>query len=113
MYSVGNGWLWVVFAAVVLVLVVVDLLLFKGGRAHRVTVKEAASWSLVCVSGALLSCAGLCSYLAQPGGKTLANEQAVLFLAAYVMAKSLAIENVFVWIRIFGYFSVPLELQRR
>jgi len=113
MYSVGNGWLWGVFAAVVLVLVVVDLLLFKGGRAHRVTVKEAAAWSLVWVAAALLFCAGLWWYLAQTGGKTLANEQAVLFLTAYVMEKSLAIDNVFVWILIFGYFSVPLELQRR
>lgn len=113
MYSIGNGWLWGAFATVVLALLAVDLLVFRGGRAHRVTFKEAAIWSLVWVATALLFCAGLWWYLAQTGGAALANEQALLFLTAYVMEKSLAIDNVFVWILIFGYFSVPLALQRR
>src|SRR5699024_6901203 len=113
MESVGNVGLWGVFAALVLGLLTVDLLLFKGGRAHRVTMKEAAMWSLVWVMTALLFCVGLWWYLYETSGASLANEQAMLFLTAYVMEKSLAIDNVFVWILIFGYFSVPLELQRR
>lgn len=113
MHSVGTPLLWGCFAVLVLVLLAVDLLLFKGGRAHRVTMKEAAAWSLAWVTVALVFCVGLWWYLAGTQGYGVANEQAMLFLTAYVMEKSLAVDNVFVWILIFGYFSVPLELQRR
>lgn len=113
MHSVGSPLLWGGFAVLVLLLLAVDLLLFKGGRAHRVTMKEAAAWSLAWVMVALLFCAGLWWYLAGAQGHSVANEQALLFLTAYVMEKSLAIDNVFVWILIFSYFAVPLELQRR
>src|SRR5699024_12125729 len=113
MHSVGTPLLWGCFGILVLTLLVVDLLLFKGGRAHRVTMKEAAAWSLAWVMVALLFCAGLWWYLSGTQGHSVANEQAMLFLTAYVLEKSLAVDNVFVWILIFGYFSVPLELQRR
>lgn len=113
MYSVGNPMLWGIFVVVVAALLAIDLLLFKGGRAHRITMKEAATWSLVWVGVAMLFCVGLWWYLQGTQGVAVANEQAMLFLTAYVMEKSLAVDNVFVWILIFGYFSVPLELQRR
>lgn len=113
MYSVGSPILWGSFVVVVTALLAIDLLLFKGGRAHRITMKEAATWSLVWVGVAMLFCVGLWWYLQGTQGLAVANEQAMLFLTAYVMEKSLAVDNVFVWILIFGYFSVPLELQRR
>lgn len=113
MYSVGSPILWGSFVVVVTALLAIDLLLFKGGRAHRITMKEAATWSLVWVGVAMLFCVGLWWYLQGTQGSAVANEQAMLFLTAYVMEKSLAVDNVFVWILIFGYFSVPLELQRR
>lgn len=113
MHSVGTPLLWGCFAVLVLALLAVDLLLFKGGRAHRVTMKEAAVWSFAWVMVALVFCAGLWWYLTGTQSQSVANEQALLFLTAYVLEKSLAVDNVFVWILIFGYFSVPLELQRR
>src|SRR5690625_586935 len=100
MHSVGTPLLWGCFATLVLVLLAVDLLLFKGGRAHRVTMKEAAAWSLAWVTVALVFCVGLWWYLAGTQGHGVANEQAMLFLTAYVMEKSLAVDNVFVWILI-------------
>jgi tellurite resistance protein TerC len=43
----------------------------------------------------------------------VANEQGLAFLTGYLVEKSLAVDNVFVWMLIFGYFAIPLELQRR
>ena len=63
MESVGNVWMWVVFAVIVAVMLLVDLLLVGGGKQHRVSLKEAASWSLAWVTVSLLFAAGLWMYL--------------------------------------------------
>ena len=113
METVGTWWLWCVFFGVVVAMLAIDLLVFKGGHRHRVSVKEAAAWSVVWIVTALLFCAGLWWYLDVTAGRDLAHEKAVEFLTGYLIEKSLAVDNVFVWLMIFGFFAVPLELQRR
>jgi len=113
MQSIGTWWMWAVFALIVAAMLAVDLLAFKGGKSHRVSLKEAASWSLAWVSMALLFAGGLWVYLEQTFGSAVAHEQTVAFLTGYLVEKSLAVDNVFVWMMIFGFFAVPLELQRR
>lgn len=113
MQSIGTWWMWVIFALIVVVMLAVDLLAFKGGKSHRVSLKEAAGWSLAWVSVALLFAGGLWLYLDQAMGRMVANEQTLAFLIGYLVEKSLAVDNVFVWMMIFGFFAVPLELQRR
>ena len=105
--------MWVVFAVIVLAMLAADLFLFKGGQQHRVSLKEAAAWSVAWVSVAMLFAAGLWWYLDVSLGRVVANEKAVAFLTGYLVEKSLAVDNVFVWMMIFSYFAVPLELQRR
>lgn len=113
MTSVGSVWMWVVFVAIVAGMLAIDLFIFKGGHQHRVSLKEAASWSAAWVTVALLFNAGLWWYLDATVGRQIANEQGLAFLTGYLVEKSLAVDNVFVWMLIFGYFSIPLELQRR
>ncbi|MFA5493582.1 MAG: TerC family protein [Porticoccaceae bacterium] len=113
MVSVGSVWLWLVFAIVVTAMLAVDLFVFKGGHQHRVSLKEAAGWSVAWVTAALLFNAGIWWYLDGSMGREVANEQALAFLTGYLVEKSLAVDNVFVWMMIFGYFAVPVELQRR
>ncbi len=113
MESVGNVWMWVVFAVIVAVMLLVDLLLVGGGKQHRVSLKEAASWSLAWVTASLLFAAGLWMYLDESVGRAVANVKVTEFLTGYLVEKSLAIDNVFVWMMIFSYFAIPLELQRR
>jgi tellurite resistance protein TerC len=105
--------MWAGFFALVLAMLAADLLLLKGGAQHRVTLKEAAAWSAVWVTVALLFGLGLWWHLDATAGREIANAKGLEFLTGYLIEKSLAVDNVFVWLMIFGYFAVPLELQRR
>ena len=113
MESIGTWWLWVAFAAIVVVMLLLDLLVFKGGQQHRVSLKEAGAWSIAWVSVALMFAGGLWWYLDAEFGRTIANDKTIAFLTGYLVEKSLAVDNVFVWMMIFSFFAVPLELQRR
>jgi len=111
--SIGTWWMWAAFAAIVAAMLLLDLLVFKGGQQHRVSLKEALAWSVAWVSVALLFAAGLWWHLDGTFGRAIATEKAVAFLTGYLVEKSLAVDNVFVWMMIFSFFAVPLELQRR
>jgi len=113
MVSIGNIWLWSAFAVVVVAMLALDLFVFKGGKQHRVSLKEAGAWSVAWVAVASLFGAALWWYLDETAGRLIANEKTVEFFTGYLVEKSLAIDNVFVWMMIFSFFSVPLELQRR
>ncbi len=113
METVGNGWMWAIFALIVTGMLLIDLLLVGGGKQHRVSLKEAAGWSLAWVSVSLLFAGGLWIYLDDTSGRAVANVKVVEFITGYLVEKSLAVDNVFVWMMIFSYFSIPLELQRR
>lgn len=113
MVSIGNGLLWSVFAAVVIAMLAIDLFVFKGGKQHRVSLKEAGAWSVAWVAVATIFGSALWWYLDETAGRLVANERTIEFFTGYLVEKSLAIDNVFVWMLIFNFFAVPLELQRR
>jgi tellurite resistance protein TerC len=96
-------WAWGAVLAVILVMLAVDLLAHR--QAHVVSVKEAATWSAVWVSLGL-AFGGIVwwAYGAQAGGE---------YYAGYLIEKSLAVDNVFVFALIFTYFAVPREYQHR
>ena len=54
MESIGTWWMWAGFAAVVVVMLAIDLFLVGGGKEHKVSVREAGIWTVVWVSGAML-----------------------------------------------------------
>ncbi|HYD94901.1 MAG TPA: TerC family protein [Noviherbaspirillum sp.] len=111
--SIGTWWMWTGFFIVVLAMIAADLLLLGGGRRHKVSVREAAGWTVVWVLIALAFNGLLWWYLDGSAGRAVANEKSLEFLTGYVMEKSLAVDNIFVWLVIFGYFAVPPEFQRR
>ena len=96
-------WAWAAVLGVILVMLAIDL--FAHRRAHVVGVREAAAWSGVWVAlglgfGAIVWWAWGAEFAAQ-------------YFAGYVIEKSLAVDNVFVFAIIFGYFAVPREYQHR
>ncbi|MDP2961411.1 MAG: TerC family protein [Sulfurimicrobium sp.] len=111
--SIGEPWMWVAFIAFVLVMLVLDLFVFGGRQAHKVSVKEAAIWSLVWVSLALLFNAGLWWHLSGTAGQAVADQKALEFLTGYLIEKSLSVDNVFIFLLIFTSFHVAAEYQRR
>jgi len=111
--SIGEPWMWGAFIAFVLVMLALDLFVFGGSKAHKVSVREAATWSLVWVSLALAFNAGLWWHLSGTVGQEIADRKAVEFLTGYLIEKSLSVDNVFVFLLIFSSFHVAAEYQRR
>ena len=113
MQTIGNGWLWAGFLAFAFIMIMMDLFLLGGRKAHKVSLKEAGIWSIVWVALALIFCAGLWWYLDDTLGRDIANQRATEFLTGYLIEKSLAVDNIFVWLMLFSYFAIPPEYQRR
>ena len=113
METIGTWWMWAGFFAIVLVMLAVDLFATGGGKSHRVSFREAAGWSAIWVGISLGFAAALWFYLDGAMGREVANAKALEFLTGYLIEKSLAVDNVFVWLMLFSYFAIPLELQKR
>jgi len=113
METIGSTGMWVSFFAIVLVMLAIDLLWVGGGKEHRVSLREAATWSAIWVGVSFAFAGGLWWTLDGAFGREVANARALEFIAGYLIEKSLAIDNVFVWLMLFSFFAVPLELQKR
>ncbi|HET9651658.1 MAG TPA: TerC family protein [Usitatibacter sp.] len=111
--STGTPILYLGFSLLVAVLLAVDFVVLKVGGAHKVGVKEAAGWSLVWIAIALAFCGWFWWYLDGRFPREVANKKALEYLTGYLIEKSLAVDNVFVWITLFGFFAVPPEFQKR
>ena len=96
-------WAWAAFAAVIAIMLAVDLLAHRG--AHVIGFKEAAWWSAGWV--------GLSLVFAVVVGFTLGADAGVDFTTAWLLEKSLSVDNLFVFALIFGYFQVPRAYQHR
>ncbi|HBY94204.1 MAG TPA: hypothetical protein DEP84_09615 [Chloroflexi bacterium] len=99
-----NIWFWILFNAFVLVLLALDLGVFHR-KAHAVSTKEAAAWSVVWITLALLFNIGV--YF------VAGREPALEFLTGYLIEKSLSVDNIFVFVLLFAYFNVPAAYQHR
>lgn len=113
METIGTWWMWAGFFGIVLVMLAIDLFVVGGGKRHRVSVKEAAVWSGIWVIVSMTFAGLLWAYLAGTAGREIADEKALEYVTGYLIEKSLAIDNVFVWLMLFSFFHIPLELQKR
>jgi tellurite resistance protein TerC len=111
--SIGTPMLYLGFTLVVIVLLVTDFLVLKAQGAHRVSLKEAAAWSCVWIAVSLAFCGWFWWYLDGRFPRDLTSEKALEYLTGYLIEKSLAVDNVFVWITLFNFFAVPREFQKR
>jgi len=111
--SIATAPVWAGFIAFVLLMLALDLFVFGGNKAHKVSVKEAAIWSLVWVGMALIFNGGLWWYLNGTVGPEIANQKALEFFSGYLIEKALSVDNVFVFLLIFGAFQIPVQYQRR
>ncbi|WP_405547723.1 TerC family protein [Streptomyces phaeochromogenes] len=96
-------WLWGAFAATVVVSLTVDLLAHR--TAHVIGFKEAAAWSALWVSLALIFAGVVFLVLGTAAGTE--------YTTAWLLEKSLSVDNLFVFAVIFAYFKVPRAYQHR
>lgn len=113
METIGNPLLWSAFAALVVVALLVDLVLMRHGGPHKVTFKEALFWSLGWIGLALAFNAGLWWYASDTLGQVAGDRVALEFLTGYLVEKSLAVDNIFVFLMLFTYFAVPEEQRQK
>lgn len=97
-------WWWIAFNLLVLALLAIDLGVFNR-KAHVVSVREALGWSAVWISLAV----GFGLWI----GSAMGRQSMLEFYAGYLVEQALSVDNLFVFILIFGYFRIPPELQHR
>ena len=105
-------WFYAAFTAFVLGLLALDLGVFHR-QAHAVTFRESLVWSIVWVTVALTFNALFYVYASRTFGPEVGWRVGLEFLTGYVVEKSLAVDNVFVFVLVFSYFAVPAALQHR
>lgn len=97
-------WIWIAFNAGVLAMLALDLGVFHR-KAHAVSLREAAAWTVVWVTLSVLF-----------GGWVwwrAGHEQGLQFFTGFVIEYSLSVDNIFVFVLLFSYFAVPAEYQHR
>ena len=102
--TIGTPALWIGFLAFVFAMLAVDLGVFHR-QSHAVSAREALAWSLVWV-GLALAFNGAIYYWFGPA-------RALEFLTGYLIEKALSVDNLFVFVVIFSYFSVSSAQQHR
>jgi tellurite resistance protein TerC len=118
-------WFYLGFTALIIVLLAVDLGVFHR-KSHTISIREAARWSVMWISLALVFNLALYFYaqyalshdprlMAQPGFDAFAaaRQVALEFLAGYVVEYTLSVDNMFVFVVIFTFFRVPSHLQHQ
>lgn len=105
-------WFYLGFTGLVLSLLLLDLGVFHR-KAHAVTIRESAIWSVVWISLALLFGAGLYTYALSKFPPAVAQQVGLEYLTGFVIEKALAVDNIFVFVVVFSYFSIPPQYQHR
>lgn len=99
-------WAWIIFYALVLIMLVADLKMFGRKGEHEVNVNEALRMTAVWIGVSLLFCAGI--YFFYP---IYSHEMALEFLAGYLIEKSLSMDNLFVFLMLFSFFGIERKYQ--
>ena len=97
---------WTFFGVFILSMLTLDLGVFSR-RAHMVKIRESLRWTSFWIALALVFCAGIDLFYSQ------SHKKALEFLTGYLIEYSLSIDNLFVFLLFFRYFSVPVEYQQK
>lgn len=113
MHSIATPAIWVAFTLLVVVALIIDFAVLRHRGAQRVSVRAALHWSIAWIAFALAFNVVLWVWADAQLGREMANQAALEFLAGYLIEKTLAVDNMFVFLLLFNYFAVPAEQQRR
>jgi tellurite resistance protein TerC len=105
-------WFYLAFTGFIVVLLALDLGLFNR-RAHEIGFREAGLWVLVWAALSAAFCYGLYLYTADGFGEAIGRRLALEFATGYLVEQALSVDNMFVFVLIFGYFAIPRKHQHR
>jgi tellurite resistance protein TerC len=107
-------WFYLAFTGFVALLLALDLGVFHR-KAHAVSFREAAGWSVVWIGLALAFNYGFYRWVLWkfPHDPAIARQAGMEFLAGYVVEKALSLDNIFIFVLVFGFFAVPAVFQHR
>jgi tellurite resistance protein TerC len=105
-------WFYAGFTTFVLLLLAIDLGIFHRD-AHVVSFRESLTWSVIWIATALLFNYGFYYYAAGKFGPEIGEQVGLEFLTGYIVEKSLAVDNIFVFVLVFAYFAIPTLYQHR
>ena len=111
--SIGTWWMWAGFVVFVITMLTVDIITLGRHEAQKVSAREALTWSLIWVGMAMIFGGVLWGWLDHTAGREIADIKLMEFITGYLLEKTLAMDNIFVFVMIFNYFAVPLEFQKR
>ena len=111
--TVGEPWMLGVFFLIVILMIFVDLFTLGHKGDSKVSTREALIWSVVWITVAMLFNLWLYFYLGNKYGEEIATQKSLEFLTGYILEKSLAVDNLFVFVMLFAYFKVPDIYQKR
>ena len=108
MQTIAPLWLWATFGGIVLLSLYVDFVVLKKQGAQDIGLRAALNWSLIWIALSFLF-NGLFWWAVKDatGSSELASTKSLEFLTGYLIEKSLAVDNIFVFLLIFTYFAVP------
>lgn len=103
------------FAITVVIMLLLDLGVFNK-KSHEVSSKEATIWSIVWISLSMVF-SGVVYWVfntdGTPESHAIAVEKFTQYQAAYWIEKALSVDNLFVFILVFGFFKVPKFLHHK
>jgi len=105
-------WFYAGFIGFVLLLLALDLGVFHR-HARVVSFRESLTWSIIWIATALGFNYGFYLYAANTFGGDVGRQLGLEFLTGYIVEKSLAVDNIFVFVLVFAYFSIPIIYQHR
>jgi tellurite resistance protein TerC len=105
-------WAYAAFTGLILCLLAIDLLVLHR-RAHVVSWRESLAWSVVWVGLALAFAGVVYRYVGDLYGTDVGQRIALEFLTGYIIEKSLAVDNIFVFVLVFAYFAIHPRYQHR
>ena len=105
-------WFYAGFTTFILALLALDLGVLHR-TAHQVTFRESLTWSVIWVALALVFNYGFYLYAVAKAGPEVGGQLGLEFLTGYLVEKSLAVDNVFVFVLVFTYFGIPAVHQHR
>jgi len=113
MDTIASPLMWTAFGGLVALALLADLVLMRHGGAHRVTFKEALGWSIGWVAVAIAFGGWLWWQVTQSAGAAEGQRVALEYFTGYLIEKSLAVDNIFGFLRLFSYFAVPEEQRQK